>query len=140
MCNRFLKVERVGSSSDWGQRTILEEGYSRSSTRRATRLAGLERGHRGIMVIHKRARGVLKGSRQLKPYSLGRRGEEDKWEWVGVGVRREEPSRKGKVVWVWSPFKFVLGVRRTTNGVARSMNINITFLPDGRDVPFLREL
>jgi hypothetical protein len=36
---------------------------------------------------------------------------------------------------VWSPAKFVLGVRRTTNGVARSMNINITFL---RDVPFLR--
>jgi hypothetical protein len=54
-----------------------------------------------------------------------------------VGVK-EGKQVEGQSRVVWSPLKFVLGVRRTTNGVARSMNINTTFLLDGRDVPFLR--
>lgn len=52
-------------------------------------------------------------------------------------MERESWGKEGRGKWkgqsrvVWSPAKFVLGVRRTTNGVARSMNINITFLLTG---------
>jgi hypothetical protein len=91
------------------------------------------------MVIQKRAGRQLKGRGQYKPSSLGGRGEGGEW---GSGRESWGKERRGKSKGqsrvVWSPVKFVLGVRRTTNGVARSMNINITFLLDGRDVPFLR--
>lgn len=53
-------------------------------------------------------------------------GRDRSWGKEGRG------KSKGQSRVVWSLAKFVLGVRRTTNGVARSMNINITFLRRAR--------
>lgn len=60
---------------------------------------------------------------------------ERKGEEVGeTGVGKGRASRRAKSCGV-EPVQFVLGVRRTTTGVARSMNINTTFFWN-RDVSF----
>lgn len=63
-------------------------------------------------------------------------GEREKGDrrWESLGLEREEQV-EGQSRVVWSPVQFVLGVRRTTTGAARSMNINTAFFWN-RDVSF----
>lgn len=129
MCSQFPQCRTRGKLGCYeSQKTILEEGYSRSSTRRATRLAGLEEAHRGIMVIQQRTQRILKWFEPKEASCSGGQVEQGEmgwkeWEWTWGQRREESKSKSTEVVWVWvwvwvwSPLlKFVLGVRRTTNG------------------------